>query len=173
MVEQVRAASATVWIASKWLRFIFQLPLMSGLRAEVRSGIGCSSQRLEAGQVALLEQLERRSPAGRHVVDLARRARTAASAAALSPPPTTVKARVSAIASATVRVPAAKRGSSNTPIGPFQNTVRASAITSVNSAAEPGPMSRPIHPSGISTPSWRTSPPADGIADLAARARAR
>ncbi len=81
-----------------------------------------------------------------------------ARAAALSPPPTTVKALVVAIASATVRVPAAKRGSSNTPMGPFHRTVRASVMASVNSAAVPGPMSRPIHPSGTSAPIWRVSP---------------
>src|SRR5207248_2224641 len=52
-------------------------------------------------------------------------------AAAESPPPTTVKAFVSARAWATDRVPAANRGSSNTPIGPFHSTVRASMITSV------------------------------------------
>ena len=61
-----------------------------------------------------------------------------------------------ATASATARVPASKRGSSNAPIGPFQNTVRASAITSPNSAAVPGPMSTPFHPSGRSVPAWRT-----------------
>ena len=35
---------------------------------------------------------------------------------------------LAATASATARVPAAKRGSSNTPMGPFHNTVRASVI---------------------------------------------
>ena len=53
-----------------------------------------------------------------------------ASAAAESPPPTTVTASDSATASATVRVPAANGSSSNAPIGPFQNTVPASPITS-------------------------------------------
>ena len=105
-------------MASKWLWCIFQLPLMSGLRA-LRHWVR-SSQGGQAGQVALLEQLERRAAAGGDVVDVGLPGRTAASAAALSPPPTTVKPRVSATASATVRVPAAKRGSSNTPIGPFQ-----------------------------------------------------
>ena len=46
--------------------------------------------------------------------------------AAESPPPTTVSASLlDASAWATATVPAAKRGFSNTPIGPFQNTVRA------------------------------------------------
>ena len=90
-----------------------------------------------------------------------RRARTRASAAAESPPPTTVNAFVSAIACATVRVPAAKRSSSNIPIGPFQNTVRASMITSLNAAAEPGPMSNPCAPSGsVGARTSRTSPSA-------------
>ena len=81
-----------------------------------------------------------------------------ASAAALSPPPTTVNAFVSAIACATVRVPASKRGSSNMPIGPFQNTVRASMITSLNAAAVPGPMSKPLAPSGRRMPKVAYSP---------------
>ena len=61
-----------------------------------------------------------------------------ASAAALSPPPTTVKPLVSAIAWATVRVPAANRSSSNMPIGPFQKTVRASMMTSPNAGRRAG-----------------------------------
>ena len=109
---------SSVAVASKWLRFIFQLPLMSGFGGA--SGIGCSSQGLEAGQVAELEQLERGTTTGRDVVDVVLQAELRRAAAALSPPPTTVKPRASAMASATVRVPAAKRGSSNTPIGPFQ-----------------------------------------------------
>src|SRR5690606_7411997 len=44
---------------------------MSGRRA---SGIRSSSQRVETGEVALLEQLEGRSPTGGDVVDLAREA---------------------------------------------------------------------------------------------------
>ena len=38
------------------------------------------------------------------------------------------------------------------PIGPFQNTVRASMMTSLNAAAEPGPMSKPLAPSGRRVP---------------------
>src|SRR5438045_7140591 len=60
-------------MASRWLWCIFQLPLMSGLRSAFgiaslpgRSG----SQGLEAGQVALLDVLERRAPTGGHVVDV-------------------------------------------------------------------------------------------------------
>ena len=83
-----------------------------------------------------------------------------ASAAAESPPPTTVNAFVSAIAWATVRVPAANRSSSNMPIGPFQNTIRASMITSLNAAAEPGPMSNPLHPSPRRLPNVAKLPPA-------------
>src|SRR3954447_8154183 len=52
-----------------------------------------------------------------------------ASAAAESPPPTTVVASVEATASATAFVPAAHGASSNAPIGPFQNTVPAAAIS--------------------------------------------
>src|SRR3989441_1135844 len=54
-----------------------------------------------------------------------------ATAAAESPPPTTVTAprfAASTIASAIARVPASNGGVSNTPIGPFQNTVLAWTI---------------------------------------------
>ena len=76
-----------------------------------------------------------------------------ASAAAESPPPTTVVPSQSAMASATRRVPAANGSSSNAPIGPFQKTVPAPAITSAYASAESRPMSSPIQPSGTSTPS--------------------
>src|SRR4051794_31259681 len=64
LVSRYRSLSR-VAVASKWLRFIFQLPEMSGLR----SGIRCSSEGLQAGEVAVLEQLERRTPAGGDVID--------------------------------------------------------------------------------------------------------
>ena len=54
--------------------------------------------------------------------------------AAESPPPTTVKEPFSFVAaimaSATALVPSAKFGNSNTPIGPFQNTVLESLMAS-------------------------------------------
>ncbi len=50
----------------------------------------------------------------------------ALTAAALSPPPTTVNARESAIARATPKVPAANGVFSKRPIGPFQKIVLAS-----------------------------------------------
>ena len=55
-------------------------------------------------------------------------------AAAESPPPTTVSPLTALIASASARVPAANAGNSNTPAGPFQNTVFASASFCANSA---------------------------------------
>src|SRR5688500_5437597 len=58
----------TTWMASKWLWCIFQLPLMIGLRSGV--GIRCLPQCFESREVALLEQLERRATASRHVVDV-------------------------------------------------------------------------------------------------------
>src|SRR5690606_23096056 len=71
---------------------------------------------------------------------------SARTAAAESPPPTTLKASESTIACATPRVPSANGASSNTPIGPFQNTVAAPESTSANAATDAGPMSRPFHP---------------------------
>ena len=65
----------------------------------------------------------------------------------------------STIACATPRVPSANGASSNTPIGPFQNTVFAPARTCANAVTDSGPMSRPFHPSGIfSTGTVRCSP---------------
>ncbi len=49
----------------------------------------------------------------------------------------------SASACATPVVPAAKRGHSNTPMGPFHSTVRAPASAAVNALSESGPTSRP------------------------------
>ena len=86
------------------------------------------AEHLHAGERAALEQFQRRPAAGRQVGDLVRQT-NATSAAAESPPPTTVTAAENAIASATARVPAANGASSNAPIGPFQNTVPALAIT--------------------------------------------
>ena len=52
-------------------------------------------------------------------------------AATLSPPPMTVSASaLAATASATAFVPASNAAISNTPMGPFQNTVFASATAS-------------------------------------------
>src|SRR5262249_35051134 len=79
---------------------------------------------------------------------------SARTAAAESPPPTTLNAplRVAAtIASATPLVPAANAGNSNTPIGPFQKTVSALDSSVVNRLIDPGPISRPILSLGIAS----------------------
>src|SRR5215469_13940913 len=73
-------------------------------------------------------------------------------AAAESPPPTTVSPATWLIASASARVPAANAGNSKTPGGPFQNTVFASASLRANSSRVAGPMSSPSLPSGMSGP---------------------
>src|SRR5687767_9967104 len=57
-------------MASKWLWCIFQLPLMSGFRVWLLVGIGCLPQGLEAGEVALLDELEAGAAAGGDVVDV-------------------------------------------------------------------------------------------------------
>src|SRR5665648_819082 len=74
--------------------------------------------------------------------------------AAVSSPPTIEKAPdvpASMMACATARVPAANGSISNTPGGPFQTIVLASASLAAKSTAESGPMSRPIRPSGIAS----------------------
>src|SRR4051794_9441180 len=74
-------------------------------------------------------------------------------AAAESPPPTTVNASDAISASATARVPPANASNSNTPMGPFQNTVLASASREANSSRVRGPMSRPSRSAGIAVAS--------------------
>src|SRR5262249_41538378 len=83
-------------------------------------------------------------------------------AAAESPPPTTVRPVTALIAAATARVPSANAGNSNTPGGPFQNTVFASASLRANSSRVAGPMSMPSRPGGMPTPGtisgWASRP---------------
>ena len=57
-----------------------------------------------------------------------------------------------ATASATARVPASNGGTSKAPIGPFQKTVPARPIRLAKLAVVLAPTSRPIQPSGTSTP---------------------
>src|SRR5262245_34475659 len=59
----------TVWIASKWLRCIFQLPEMSG-RRDSAIALRTLPKGGEAGEVAELEQLEGRAAARGDVVDV-------------------------------------------------------------------------------------------------------
>ena len=61
----------------------------------------------------------------------------------------TVVASLSAIALATARVPAARVGFSNTPMGPFQTTVLEALTASANSFMVSGPMSQPSMSAGI------------------------
>src|SRR3970282_617570 len=70
-------------------------------------------------------------------------------AATESPPPTAVKADVSATARATASVPARKASHSNTPIGPFQNTVSAVRITEANRWLCSWPIARARQPTGM------------------------
>ena len=74
--------SWTVRIDWRWSWCIFQLPLTNepaagGARHRQarRRGVRCAAQRLEAGEVPVLEQLERRPAAGRDEVDPLRQAR--------------------------------------------------------------------------------------------------
>ena len=135
--------------ASATVLCIFQLPAMNGVRLMTRAST-------PGRALPSISSREAPPPVERWVTSSSRP--NWASAAAESPPPTTVTASDSATASATVRVPAANGASSNAPIGPFQNTVPASRMTSAYPAALRGPMSSPIQPSGTSTPSsWRVS----------------
>ena len=87
----------------------------------------------EAGEVALLDELERRAAAGAHVVDPVGEAELADRRGAVAATDDRERRGTPATASATARVPAANGASSNMPIGPFQSTVAASATTSAYS----------------------------------------
>mmetsp|Transcript_1913 Transcript_1913/g.4250 ORF Transcript_1913/g.4250 Transcript_1913/m.4250 type:complete len:202 (-) Transcript_1913:522-1127(-) len=76
-------------------------------------------------------------------------------AATESPPPMMVTAPFSLVRSARMstipNVPLEKASNSNTPIGPFMMTVRQSSRNSFCSAVVAGPLSSPIHPSGMAS----------------------
>src|SRR3954451_15893114 len=78
------------WIATKWSWCIFQFAAMIGLRSvmkgdaprasrrsvgyrvrSARAGRGLA-QRRQSGEIALLDELERRASSGAHVIDLGR-----------------------------------------------------------------------------------------------------
>ena len=69
-------------------------------------------------------------------------------AAALSPPPTTVKPGAAATIRARSIVPREKAGVSKRPMGPFQNTVFARVTAAPKSSTVFGPTSRAMVPSG-------------------------
>ena len=108
-------------MASRWLRFIFQLPgderltqwALEAFRRAARPGRSpCSMSSSDAPPPVDTWSTPSSRP------NLAR-------AAALSPPPTMVKPGDDATALARAMVPSAKRGSSNRPMGPFQKRVPA------------------------------------------------
>ena len=109
-----------------------------------------ATQSFDAGQLLALEQLERRAAARGDVLEAARRSRApaCATAAALSPPPTTVKPELRPSRWRRRIVPAANGGFSKRPIGPFQKIVFAVATCAVKSATVFGPMSSAIVPVG-------------------------
>ena len=81
-----------------------------------------------------------------------RRSRAVRTAAAESPPPTTVSPSQPVSASRHRAGAGANCSISNTPIGPFQNTVRRLGdLGRRTAAADSGPMSSPIRSSGISS----------------------
>ena len=125
-----------------------------------RPSSGRCPQGLQAGQVAQLQQLERRAAAGGHPVDVAGQAELGQRGGRVAAADDGERHGCRPRPGPRRGCPAAKRSSSNTPIGPFQNTVRASMTTSANAAAVPGPMSRPLPPSGSRRPHVCTLPSA-------------
>ena len=78
-----------------------------------------------------------------------------ASAAMVSPPPTTVVPVQAATARAISTVPWRNGGISKTPIGPFQTTVRAVRSTSRKRTTVGMPISKPFQPTGIPSSATR------------------
>src|SRR5919198_706424 len=121
-VETRGSSEATNASASATVLCIFQLPAISGVRA-------IYDRTSTAGSVLpSMSSSDAPPPVERWVTRSARP--NSVSAAAESPPPTTVVPGASATASATARVPAANGSSSNAPIGPFQNTLAALRVGS-------------------------------------------
>ena len=119
------------------------------------------------GQVPLaLDERQRRAAAGGQVADLVAtgRAPRARWRCRRRPRPRTRGSRRRPRPRSGCR--SAKRGSSKAPSGPFHSTVPAPATTSAKAAAESGPMSRPVQPSGRSPSITLTLPrgpcPSDG-----------
>src|SRR5699024_10389888 len=144
------AIFCTSAMASKCVRFIFQLPAISGFRAIERSYSPCSNTATPGNSLPSRNSSEAPPPVEMCENCSSDRPSTR-TAAAESPPPTTLNAVESAMAAAVCRVPAANGVISNTPIGPFQNTVRAVASVSENVRTLSGPMSSPIQSLPISS----------------------
>ena len=153
------SANASFWtwaMASRWLRFIFQLPAISGRaaascrRPDFGWAIGASVlQYGEPGRV-LPSRYSRLAPPPVEMWPNAVSSKPSVrTAAAESPPPTTVKRRRPRSAPGRPRGCRRRTASnSNTPIGPFQNTVLASASLRREQLARtpgrcPGPAGRP------------------------------
>src|SRR6201746_721903 len=140
-------------MASRWLRFIFQLPAINSLRPGVDPGVpGLGFDMVQASRTARPGSgaPSRYSRDATPPVEMwvtpdssTPRVRTAA---AESPPPTTENELPAAIASATALVPPAKASISNTPTGPFQKTVAAVAMTAAKACRVGGPRARPGQP---------------------------
>ena len=114
----------TTWMASRWLWCIFQLPLISGCGAQLRALRRLPAGRRDrAGRPARCSSSDAPPPVDTWSMRSARP--NLASAAALSPPPTTVNPALGHRLGHGPRCPPANRGSSNTPIGPFHRTVPA------------------------------------------------
>ena len=147
-----KAIFCTSAIASKWLRFIFQLPAISGLRLIVPFRAFRVVQHFDAGQRLALKVFQRSPATGGNVreavlgqAELPHRGRRIAAA---DDAERALAGRADDGLGDALGA-AANAGNSNTPIGPFQKMVLALDSRLVNRFTEPGPMSRPILPSGI------------------------
>lgn len=111
----------------------------------------------EAGQVAVLEELEGGSSTRRDVVDATGQTELGQRGGAVAPANDGV-----AIGGGDGLGDGGRTGGEagvlEDSMGPFQKTVRAPTMTSAKAAAVPGPMSRPFQSAGTSAPTWRTSP---------------
>ena len=114
--------------ASTKSRFIFQLPMTRGLTALIELNGLSRSARSPGRSPSSTSSSDAPPPVETKLTSPSRP--KAWRAATESPPPTTETASDLATARATASVPAAKRSSSKTPIGPFHRIVAAPAMTS-------------------------------------------
>ena len=153
-------------IASKWLWCIFQLPEMSGRR----SGIGSRRSASRPGRSPCsISSSEAPPPVETWSIRSARP--NSATAAAESPPPTTVKPRQSATASATCPGPGLEAG----VLEGTHRPVPQHAAGLVDDVAEGGGRARarcrrPSNPGPGSTPAWTHLAAGTGVEQLAALA---
>src|SRR5207249_5215976 len=126
----------TAWMASRCVLFIFQLAAMTGRRASSLAAAAISAflhQDLDAGERPALQELERGPAPRREMVDAVEEIELLQGGEAVPAADHRIALR-QGDRLGHARVPAENGSSSNTPMGPFQKMVVASAMVRANSS---------------------------------------